>query len=378
MTTKNCVYLDTEGTGLSPSTACLLEIAIADDDGRELVNSLIRPSPLITSWPEAQRVHGITPDMVAGAPSLDDLAQQIQEVVRDRDVIIYNAPFDTGFLGQLLDGARSVQCCMAAYAEQAGQWSEYHQSYRFISLRDATRAVHYVWSGTAHRAMADALACRAVWQYLTSPNERERVNALTQDLASTNLAINALRNEEFELERRRDRHSEAISRFIEHWWLRLYGASSHWSHALSQSAGTEAFAEIFFGKSYALLLLEDQFRNIYRSTRDIPDDLKPASWFIRETWYQQELQPCAAYVGKKSGRPLYSVKEVERIAALYPLRLSVPLVGEDELLATKTQLKKSGISAKIIAAMSPVAERANQHSGEWYPLYLVKKDSVNI
>ncbi|PXW50385.1 DNA polymerase III epsilon subunit-like protein [Grimontella sp. AG753] len=376
--TENAVYLDTEGTGLDPATEAILEIAIVDDTGAVLVNSLIAPPTGISNWPEAQRIHGITPAMVAGAPSLDDLAQQIQEAVKGRDVIIYNAPFDTGFLGKLLDGARSIQCCMAAYAEHAGQWSEYHQSYRFISLRDAACAVHYVWSGTAHRAMADALACRAVWQYLTSPNERERVNSLTQDLASTKLAMNALRNEEFELERQHNRQCEAISRFIKHWWLRLYGASTHWSHTLSQSAGAEAFAQIFFGKSVALLLLEDQFRNIYRSTRDIPDDLKPASWFIRETWYQQELQPCAAYVGKKSGRPLYSVKEVERIAALYPLRLSVPVAGKDELLVTKTQLKKSGFSAKSIAAMSPVAERANQHSGEWYSLYLVKKGSVNI
>ncbi|HDC4411593.1 TPA: 3'-5' exonuclease, partial [Enterobacter kobei] len=41
--TENTVYLDTEGTGLDPATEAMLEIAIVDDAGAVLVNTLIAP-----------------------------------------------------------------------------------------------------------------------------------------------------------------------------------------------------------------------------------------------------------------------------------------------------------------------------------------------
>ncbi|WP_430537277.1 hypothetical protein [Salmonella enterica] len=52
-------------------------------------------------------------------PSLDELASRIRAAVEDQDVIIYNASFDASFPGDLLAGARSVQCCMLAWARHA-------------------------------------------------------------------------------------------------------------------------------------------------------------------------------------------------------------------------------------------------------------------
>nr|WP_247595137.1 3'-5' exonuclease [Salmonella enterica] len=111
--TSSRVYLDTESTGLSPADDALLEIAITDDSGTPLLNTLICPPETFTAWPAAQAVHGITPAMVRDAPTLYALAPAIRAAVKDQDVIIYNAEFDAGFLGDLLAGAQSVQCWYA-------------------------------------------------------------------------------------------------------------------------------------------------------------------------------------------------------------------------------------------------------------------------
>lgn len=115
----------------------------------------------------------------------------------------------------------------------------------------------------------------------------------------------------------------------------------------------------------SLLTLEDRFTTVYTCSRDIPADLHPASWF------RNELRACAAYVGRRQGWPLYHASEAERLRALYPLRLATPA----EQLLTRTALLKAGYSRATIAAMTPVAERQNRHSGDWYPLYRVQTET---
>ena len=63
------VFLDTETTGLDPDHDELLEIAIVDDSGEVLLDTLIKPSTNNPVWPEAEAIHGIAPEMVADAPT---------------------------------------------------------------------------------------------------------------------------------------------------------------------------------------------------------------------------------------------------------------------------------------------------------------------
>lgn len=367
--TQTTVYLDTEGTGLDSITDTVLEISIVNDDGVAVLDSLVRPPESISAWPQAQAIHGITPEMVAGAPTLSGLAPQIREAVKDKDVIIYNAAFDTSFLGALLDGARSVQCCMEAWAEHTGEWDDYHQHWRWQRLDRAAEAVCFTWPGKKHRALADSLACRAVWQYLHCPAERERVDTLTHEKRHQALADQALRRQHNEATARQERFSHFMTRFFTVWWLRRYEDDNHWSRSCNKQKAQEEFAQIFTGKTLALLALEGQFDRHFLTTTAIPPHLKPASHFSKESWYQAELTPCAAYIGNKRGWPLYDISEKARIDALYPLRIAVPVLAEHESLVTKTALKKAGFSDKAIEQMTPVAERQNQFSGEWYPLY---------
>lgn len=158
------VYLDTETTGLSPSDSELVEIAIVDDDGHTLLDTLLRPARL-TSWQEAERIHGITPAMTAGAPTLESVRAQIFEHVRGALVVIYNSTFDCPFLPGIEQEAGAIACAMRRYSP-----------HRWVRLEQAARAVGHTWDGAAHRARADALACRSVWRWLQA---KEPIDAIT-------------------------------------------------------------------------------------------------------------------------------------------------------------------------------------------------------
>lgn len=373
--TRSRVCPDTESTGLSPASDALLEIAIISDTGVPLLNTLICPPDTFKAWPAAQAVHGITPAMIRGKPTLDELASRIRAAVEDQDVIIYNASFDASFLGDLLAGARSVQCCMLAWAHHVGEWSGWHGDRRLHRLDLAAAAVCFGWSGDKHRALADARACRAVWQYMNDESERRRVDMVRRDRQLIREAVHLRSAEQREQEQRHQERQQRADRFIRHWWLRCPDLQAHWSATLPVREATEQFAQVFFGKSMSLLTLEDRFTTVYTCSRDIPADLHPASWFPADTWFRNELRACAAYVGRRQGWPLYHASEAERLRALYPLRLATPATGPGEQLLTRTALLKAGYSRATIAAMTPVAERQNRHSGDWYPLYRVQTET---
>lgn len=160
------VYLDTETTGLHGGAGDqIVEIAIINDLGEVLINSLLKPTKL-KKWPEAQKIHGITPESVAKAPTLKKLMPAILKAIKDETVVIYNANFDTKFFPAGTFDNSEVECCMERYAEHIGDWNDYHENYRWHKLIAAARHVGHVWSGDAHRALADTLATRSVWQFL--------------------------------------------------------------------------------------------------------------------------------------------------------------------------------------------------------------------
>lgn len=151
------IYLDTETTGFSPSAgAAIVEVAIVDDRGQTLIDTLVDPRKPIP-W-QAQNVHGISDDMVRGKPTLEALMPRIIEIIQGEEVVIYNSAFDAPFFPGQLGQARAVSCAMRKFSERlGGPWRK---------LDVASKHVGHRWTGVAHRALADALACRSVWQWL--------------------------------------------------------------------------------------------------------------------------------------------------------------------------------------------------------------------
>ena len=152
------IYLDTETTGLSPAAGdAVVEIAIVDSSGRAVLNTLVDPGRAIP-W-QATNVHGITNDMVRGRPTLGQLMPQIRQIISKEIVVIYNSSFDTPFFPGRLTEALSVECAMRRFTLETGGG-------RWKKLDVAAQKAGHRWTGSAHRALADALACRSVWEWL--------------------------------------------------------------------------------------------------------------------------------------------------------------------------------------------------------------------
>ena len=151
------LYLDTETTGLHASGGdAIVEIAIVDERGVALINTLVNPNRTIP-W-HASNVHGISDSMVRGMPDLNDLLPQIRKVISGQQLVIYNAPFDVSFFPNRLREASSIECAMRNFASALGGKSR--------KLDVAAAHVGHVWTGEAHRALADTLACKSVWNWL--------------------------------------------------------------------------------------------------------------------------------------------------------------------------------------------------------------------
>jgi DNA polymerase III epsilon subunit-like protein len=162
------LFLDTETTGLSPDNGdSLVEVAIVDARGHPLLNTLVNPGRSIP-W-RATEVHGITSEMVRGQPTLTQLMPRIRQIVANETVVIYNSTFDTPFFPGQLQEARSIECAMRRFSGAIG-------AKRWQKLDTAAKHVGHRWTGTAHRALADALACRSVWEWL-QPSDLARTTS---------------------------------------------------------------------------------------------------------------------------------------------------------------------------------------------------------
>lgn len=152
------VCLDVETTGLDPRSDEVLQIALVRGDGEVLLSRYVRPGHH-SSWPLAQRTHGISPSMVEGCPSLASLKPEIEEAFEDVDLIVgYNVAFDLLFLraADISIGKAPVFDVMREFAPVARRWDADRQRYAWVSL--AYCAKYYGVPLRAHDALGDARA----------------------------------------------------------------------------------------------------------------------------------------------------------------------------------------------------------------------------
>ncbi|HFJ9318690.1 TPA: exonuclease domain-containing protein [Bacillus tropicus] len=150
------VILDTETTGLTLRDQ-IIEISVIDLAGKILLNSLVKPTIIIPA--EATSIHGITNEMVHGAPSWTTIYKELLEVTVGKTILIYNAEFDLGMIENTCI-ANNVEfkdfkstCVMKMYAD-------YADSKKWISLSDATELT------IKHRAASDCFAVLELLQQL--------------------------------------------------------------------------------------------------------------------------------------------------------------------------------------------------------------------
>jgi DNA polymerase-3 subunit epsilon len=98
-----CTVLDTETTGLDPTSDELIAIgAVRIVNGRvlphEVFDQLIDPGRTVS--PEAVRIHGITQAMLAGQPRIDAVLPRFARFAEDTVLVGHNVAFDLRFLAE--------------------------------------------------------------------------------------------------------------------------------------------------------------------------------------------------------------------------------------------------------------------------------------
>lgn len=177
---QNCLILDTETTGLGDE-AEIVEISVIDAQGNTLLNSLVKPSKRIPA--EATAIHGITDEMVAGAPTWDELHNRFVEIISNTEqpLVIYNDSYDVRILNQaafiyglppyftsgFIRKRDQVHCAMLAYSEFYGDWDNYRYSFRWQKLTNAVQQCGLEVEG-AHRSLSDCQMTLQVLQFMAA------------------------------------------------------------------------------------------------------------------------------------------------------------------------------------------------------------------
>lgn len=194
---RDPLFLDTETTGLTDRDE-IVEIAVLDQAGTVLINSLVKPARK-ADWFAAAEIHGITREMVSCSPTFRDLLPELEKILRDRTVLVYNVEFDEGKLfgsadangldettftpwwfplKELLEADPPVyksrwHCAMELYAQFYGDWNEYHRSYTWVRLATAAKQCGIQLPAGIHRAHADAELTRQIVKWLAAQDSKK-------------------------------------------------------------------------------------------------------------------------------------------------------------------------------------------------------------
>ena len=99
------IFLDTETTGLLANDGDrIVEIACVETKDliptNRVFHKLINPQKKVS--PEAFKIHGFSDDFLKGKEKFDEIVEDFLEFIKDKKLIIHNAPFDVGFLNSEL------------------------------------------------------------------------------------------------------------------------------------------------------------------------------------------------------------------------------------------------------------------------------------
>ena len=137
----NTVIIDLESTGLlhqDPDTE-IVQIAIIDTKGRQLLSMLLKPAQPMSDT--VVDIHKITNEQVINQPLFPQVAKIITFVLKDKHVISWNMDFDWKLLIHMLKKYEiplpkiaGASCAMDKYSEWSGEWNVKRDGFRWQKL----------------------------------------------------------------------------------------------------------------------------------------------------------------------------------------------------------------------------------------------------
>lgn len=181
------VTLDFETTGFKHGEDEVLSCSVINQDGEILIDTLVKPL-FKKSWIHAQQVHHISPKMVfeQGIDYSDLIIDLYPIFAAYKNVIIYNAQFDTGFLPKDLMSLASIYCAMRIYVSFTKVQNGTEPVERFQKQFKAAEQLGIDYSDLElHKSADDAELCRRIWLKIM-----EKSDNLTADFIAPMLETN--------------------------------------------------------------------------------------------------------------------------------------------------------------------------------------------
>ena len=134
------------------------------------MDTLIKPRHK-KKWKQTEKIHGITPDMVADAPSLDDVTPRLKEIFENADILVaYGISTDYSHIKYIYDTDEEREALHKKTRCAANEFvrfqSEHYPDMVHASLGDAMERLGIEWDGVAHTSIADTIGCAKVWEKL--------------------------------------------------------------------------------------------------------------------------------------------------------------------------------------------------------------------
>jgi len=166
----NPIFLDTETTGTGPGDL-ICEISIVDAEGNALFDRLVNPGRPIPA--ESSAVHGITDADVVNEARWPELWPDIEAILKNRVIGIYNADFDMRLLRQTNQAYKlpwtlttdQAFCVMKLFSAYYGEWNPRYNGFASHKLEFAGKICNLCEKNT-HHAIDDARMTAELLQYL--------------------------------------------------------------------------------------------------------------------------------------------------------------------------------------------------------------------
>lgn len=162
---KRYVVFDVETTGLrlwrSDRIIEIGAVAVIDNDVGEEFHTLVAADRPVTK--AAQRIHGITSEMLAGQPKVTEALPAFERFIGKSTLVAHNADFDIGFLGyecsRIGQSLRSRHICTLRMSRKLFPGL---RDYRLETVANYILGIE-IDKTRRHRALDDARLTAKIW-----------------------------------------------------------------------------------------------------------------------------------------------------------------------------------------------------------------------